>query len=85
MTAFEHTLQNPEGIHARPAGLLVKQAQQYESTVTLVKNGKEADLKRLFAVMGLAAKQGEVVSLRIEGDDEEEAAQQLQQYLQENM
>lgn len=85
MKEFEHTLMNPEGIHARPAGQLVKRAQAYASAITLGKNGQQADLKRLFAVMALAAKQGETVTVRAAGPDEEQAIAGLEEYMRANM
>lgn len=84
MQIIEHTVQNPEGIHARPAGKLVKEAQRYASAVTLRKGQSTADLKRLFAVMGLAVKQGTPVIVEITGEDEQQAAQELRAFLQEN-
>lgn len=85
MEQFQHTVQNPEGIHARPAGLLAKQAQKYQSSIVIAKQtGKQADLKRLIAVMGLSVKQGETVTLTIDGADEQTAAQELKAFMEAN-
>lgn len=40
MKEFEYTLTDPEGIHARPAGLLVKEAKKYESKISIFKGAK---------------------------------------------
>ena len=47
-------------------------------------SGKEADLKRLMAVMALGVKQGNSVVVSVEGEDEEEAAAALEAFLKEN-
>ena len=65
MKEFTYVIQDAEGLHARPAGLIVKLAQAMDSRVTLTANEKTADCKRLFAVMKLAAKCGQ--ELRVTG------------------
>ena len=84
MIQFEFTVKDPNGLHARPAGQLVKEAQKYKSALSITKGEKSADLRRLFAVMGLAVKQGETVVIKAEGEDEQEAADFIQQFLAEN-
>ena len=85
MKEFKHVIQAPVGLHSRPAGQLVKQVSAYESAVTIVAPRGQADAKRLMAVMKLAAKQGDTLTVQVEGADEETAAAQLQAYLQENL
>ena len=53
MKSIDITIQDKEGLHARPAGILSKAAKGFESKVTMTKNGKVADMKKIFAVMGL--------------------------------
>ena len=53
-------------IHARPAGILVKQAAGYQSSVKITKGDKTADAKRIFGVMGLGGKTGEEVTITVE-------------------
>ena len=64
MKEFNYTITDPQGIHARPAGVLVKEAAKYQSTITLEKDGKTGDAKRIFAVMGLAAKCGNTLNVK---------------------
>ena len=87
MKHIEFTVGDPLGLHARPAGLLVKLAQGFESeaTLTLSRSGKSASLKRLLAVMGLAVKGGDRVSITVQGEDEEEAAAALTRWLNEHL
>lgn len=85
MKEFEYTIKDELGLHARPAGQLVKQAATYQSKLTIEKiGGKSADLKRLFGVMGLAVKCGETVKVTAEGEDEAAAAEALEAFFQAN-
>ena len=56
MKEFKYVITDPEGIHARPAGILVKQAAGYQSSVKIAKGEKSADAKRIFGVMGLGVR-----------------------------
>ena len=47
MKTFEYTIKDELGIHARPAGLLVKEAKKYESECTITKDGKTKKLTQL--------------------------------------
>lgn len=55
MTAFEYTITDSIGIHARPAGMLAKEAAKYKSKVFLHFGDKKADARRLIAIMGMAS------------------------------
>ena len=70
MQNFEIVVSDPVGIHARPAGMLVKEAQKLSSDITLVCRGKTADAKKLLAVMSLCAKCGDTLSVSVEGENE---------------
>lgn len=85
MKEFKYVITDPEGIHARPAGILVKQAAGYQSTVKIAKGEKSADAKRIFGVMGLGVKTGEEVTITVEGADEEKAAAELEAFFKENL
>ena len=78
MKQFTVSIQDKEGLHARPAGLLSKAAKGFESAVTLTKGEKTADLKKIFAVMGLAIKGGDVITVTCDGADEDAAAAALE-------
>lgn len=85
MKEFSYTITDPAGIHARPATLLIKQAGAFKSSIKIAKDGKEADAKRIFGVMGLGAKQGETITIKAEGEDEDDAIKDLSEFLKENM
>ena len=90
MKEFKYTITDPEGIHARPAGLFVKAAAAVPCKVTIEKEGKEVDAKRILGVMSLGVmslgvKQGEEITLKTDGDGEDDAMETLKKFLQENL
>ncbi|MBE6828837.1 MAG: HPr family phosphocarrier protein [Ruminococcaceae bacterium] len=85
MKTFTYTIKDENGIHARPAGLLVKCAQGLHSTVNITLNGKTADSKRLFSVMSLNAKQNDTVTFQVEGKDELADCTALKAFCQSNL
>lgn len=85
MKEFKYIITDTDGIHARPAGEFVKAAKIFESSVTIAKGDKSADAKKIFGVMGLAAKQGDTVTITVEGEDEEKAAEALQEFMKKNL
>lgn len=85
MKEFKYVITDPEGIHARPAGEFVKTASKFNSDVSLTKDGKKVSAKKIFGVMGLAVKQGQEITVTVEGSDEDTAAAQLEAFLKENL
>ena len=85
MKEIKYVITDPLGMHARPAGMLVKAVAGYASTVTVTAPTGTADAKRLMALMRLAAKQGMELTITIEGADEEKAATELQAFLAANL
>lgn len=85
MVTFTFTVKDEAGLHARPAGLLVKEAAKCSSKVTLKKGDKTGDAKRIFNIMGLSIKCGEEVEMMVEGDKEQEEAAALEAFVKENI
>ena len=85
MKEFVYTITDPQGIHARPAGLFVKEADKFPCSVSGGKDGKWVEGKRLLAFMGLGIKQGQEITLRCEGEQEAEAMEALSDFLQKNL
>lgn len=86
MKKFAYTVKDATGIHARPAGLLVKVAKALDSTITLENAaGKSAAATKLMAVMGLGIKQGDTVTVTIEGGNEEANAVAMEKFFNENL
>lgn len=85
MKEFIYTITDENGIHARPAGLLVKKASEFESEITIRLDKKSVDAKKIFSVMSLGAKNGDTVSVSVSGNDEEKAEKELSEFLKTNL
>ena len=85
MKKFEYVIKDEVGIHARPAGLLVKEAKKYESKITISKDGKSAEATKLMAVMGLGVKCGQTVEVSVEGADEDAAFEGIKAFFDANL
>lgn len=85
MKTFDYTIKDAIGIHARPAGLIVKKAKEFESVFTMTKDGKRADLRKLMALMSLGVKCGDTVTVTAEGIDEDIAAAAMEQFFEETI
>lgn len=85
MKQFEYTIKDEIGIHARPAGIIAKKAKEFNATITLSKDGKSAELRKLIALMGLGVKCGDTVIVSAEGEDEEAAISAMEQLFLENL
>ena len=86
MTTFNYTITDPVGIHARPAGLLVKEIKGYAgSTVTIEKGEKAVNALKLMALMQMGIKQGDTVKVTVEGGDEEAVAAAIEAFFKANL
>ncbi len=85
MKEFVYVITDPQGIHARPAGLLVKAAKEFACDIRSAKGGKEMSAKAIFGVMGLGAKKGDELVLRFEGADEDAAYETVSKFMQDNL
>ena len=85
MRTFEYVIKDEIGIHARPAGVLVKEAKKYESKIILSANGKSAEATRLMAVMSLGVKCGQTVKVEVTGADEETAYEAMKLFFENNL
>lgn len=85
MKKFEYTIKDELGIHARPAGMLAKEAKNYKSTITITKEGKSAEVTRLLALMSLGVKRGQTIEISVEGEDEDTAFEGVKAFFEENL
>ena len=85
MKTFEYTIKDELGIHARPAGLLVKEAKKFESECTITKDGKTKKLTQLMMLMSLGIKQGDTVTISVDGADEDAAVAALKEFFENNL
>ena len=85
MKQFEYTVNDPLGIHARPAGMLAKEAKKYTCVCTLTKEGTTVKASQLMKLMSLAVKQGDTVTVAAEGEDEDTAKAALKAFFEANL
>ena len=85
MKEFTYKICDELGIHARPAGLLVKKAGEFDSQAIMYNGEKSADMKRIFALMSLGVKQGDTVRVTVSGSDEEKACAEIESFLKNNL
>ena len=85
MVSFKYTITDEVGIHARPAGVLVKEAKKYPATITLKTAKGSADARKLMAIMALGVKQNDEVTVEVEGENEEQAAKEIQVFFEANL
>ena len=81
MRSFMYTIKAPVGMHARHAGMLVKETSRYQSDITFTKGDRSANAKGILALMGLGVIQGDLVKITIEGEDEDIAAMELKNFM----
>ncbi len=85
MKEIKYVITDPEGIHARPANFLVKKAAGFSCKVTIAKDGREVDAKRIIGVMSLAVKKDQEITIKCDGEDEDVAIAEIEAYLKENL
>ena len=85
MKEFSYIITDKDGIHARPAGELVKIAKEFETNILIRANEKDGDCKRIFTVMALGVKKGQEVTLRFEGPDEDKAFEAVTGFMKEKL
>ena len=85
MKTFEYTIKDELGIHARPAGMLVKEAKNFASECTITKDGKTKKLTQLMMLMSLGVKQGDTVTVAANGEDEDAAIETLKAFFEANL
>jgi phosphocarrier protein len=76
---------NTIGLHARPASLLVKAAQEFSCAISLRKGEKTVDAKSIIGIMSAAIRQGEVITLQVNGEDEQQALRVIKALLESGL
>lgn len=85
MLQFTYTITDPMGLHARPAGLLVKVVKELDSAVTVAHHGKSASASKLMALMTLGAKRGDAVTVTVEGGHEEDTLRAMENFFRTHL
>lgn len=85
MKSFDYVITDSDGIHARPAGALVNLAKAFDDDITITKDGKIADAKRLLSVMGLCIKYDDKITVTVQGETEDMAKSKLEEFFNNNL
>lgn len=85
MKKIEYKIKNPNGIHARPVILLINQFRKFSCDTVIEKDGKSANAKEIFALMSLNIKQGDIITITFDGEDEKRAARTIESFLKEEI
>ena len=85
MKSFDYIIKDSEGIHARPAGALVNLAKAFDDDITISKDGKQADAKRLLSVMGLCIKYDDKITVTVQGETEQKALEKIKEFFNNNL
>lgn len=85
MEQYTFVIRDKNGMHARPAGAIAACAKKYKSDIKIYKEEKEANAKRLLSLMGLGATYNTQIVIKIEGEDEKEALNDIKSVLNENL
>ena len=81
MKEIVYVVTNQQGVHARPCALLAQCCTNFKSSVTVSANEKNASGSNVLELLALHARKGDVMTFRIEGEDEEKASEEIEQVL----
>ena len=73
MVCQKVVIKNPTGLHLRPAGILCKEAMQFNALITFTFRGNTANAKSVLSVLGACVKSGDEIEIICDGSDENEA------------
>ena len=85
MKSFSYVINDELGLHARPAGMLAKEAKKFSSKITITKEGKTVSATQLMMIMSLGVKKGAEVTVEADGEDETEAIAAIENFFKENL
>lgn len=75
-------IKNASGLHARPAGMFVKKAAEFKSTVEVIAKGKTVNAKSIMGIMSLGLGQGDELTIVANGEDQEAAIAALAELIE---
>ncbi|PAB60601.1 HPr family phosphocarrier protein [Anaeromicrobium sediminis] len=84
MVKREVIVKEKNGLHARPAGIVVKECSQFKSTIEIEYKGKKINAKSIMGVMALGVKENEAITIMANGEDEELAVKALVSLVESN-
>ncbi len=77
MVQVSYKIKNEEGLHARPATDFCKTAGRFKSSITVMKDGEEFEAKSILMVLCMGAVKGDVIEIKADGEDEQQAIDAL--------
>ena len=81
MIAREIAIKNTSGLQSKPAAMFIQKASNYKSSIWIEKDERKANGKSLLSLLSLAIGEGMKVALIVEGEDEEKAVLELEEYI----
>ena len=85
MVKENFVIENETGLHARPATEIAKIAMKYKCDVNLIVNGKTINAKSPLMIMSAGIKSKTELEILCDGEDEEQAIEDLKIFLQNNL
>jgi len=85
MVSSKVVVNNPTGIHLRPAGLLCQTALEFTSKINIKFNETTANAKSVLSVLGACVKTGDEIEILCEGEDEEEALRTIVKAIEDGL
>lgn len=82
MTTIEAVIKNKAGIHVRPTGIIIQEAKNYNCAITVAGKGMETNLDDYMGLLSLGLCMGDVIEIRVQGDEEKKAAENLKELFQ---
>ena len=83
MEQITYTVTDPNGIHARPAGLIVQTAKQYSCRTTVSLGERTADCKKLFGLMQMGIRAGDCITITADGAGSDQALREIERTMRE--
>ena len=84
VVVYELVIENPSGLHARPAAAFVKMANNFRAQITVTKDGDSVNGKSIMGLLTLAAARGTKLVIEAEGEDAIEAVDAIQSLVEGN-
>ncbi len=85
MVQFNYIVKDMVGMHARPAGAIAMKSKEYESEMMIYFAGKSAPLKKVIEVMSMGIGNGDEITISVEVVDEEKAAKEMLEFIEQNL
>lgn len=79
MTNQKVVVTSASGLHARPAGILVSKAKEFEAHVEILKGEKTINAKSIMGILSLGTAKGDELTIQADGPDEDAAVSALAQ------